>query len=747
MKNHLPFYITDFCLGRTVLFTLLVGLLVALGPNKVSAQGSLSVAANPATVCGGSSTTLTASGCPASGTVRWSTGQTGSSIVVAPTQATTYRATCSVTSTTVSTGTVSVQVNRGITLETLVTPVTCNGRTDGQIYLTATDGTGAFQYQLDNQPFQTDRGYGNLKPGQYQVTVKDAVGCTKQVKLEVPEPAPLAVSLTAVAAKCVGGADGGLIAVASGGTGGYQYSLNNGTPQANGTFVDLNANTTYSLTITDTKGCQLTQPVLVGAPNPFDIQLTVKPTLCAGSVDGAISVSVAGGTGPYRYQLGTNAFQTGREFTGLSANTYEITVQDASGCQGKKSVALTQPAPLRLTAVSSPVSCLGPNSGSVTVTPTGGTGAVTYQLTTTRIPQTSNVFNNLAVGTYSIAGTDANGCPDVVSVTVVKAEPLTIQVTPTPATCCICPTGAVSLTSTGGVGTKRQYQLIGQAYQPSNQITGLRPNTYRFRVADEAGCTDSVQAVVTNGSAMTLSTGTVKNVLCAGGSDAEATVQVAGGTKPFTYYWLTERRDTLRARTATQTGLSEGTYTVSVLDSNRCTTATTFITIKALNPLPSKPVITQSGITLSANQYIGIQWYVRIGTDPAKPVTDGAQATITPFQTGQYYAVVTVNGCTSPPSDPINVVVTAAEPVAGLSVRVAPNPITDRLRLEIEQVERSAVQMQLVDKSGRAIWQSQLPAFIGKKQAEWPLTNIPTGTYLLKAQAGDRQSVLRVVVE
>ena len=727
---------------------------------QASAPAALSVSVSSADICAGTTTTLTASGCATTGTIRWSTSQTGSSIVVAPEQTTQYTATCSVTTlpasgtgvgtVTSTTATATVRVKPPIAVITQLIPVSCSGRSDGQIVVGASGGTGALQYQINGKVVTADKTLGGLKAGTYPVVVKDEAGCMSQVNANVVEPQPLALNVTAVAAKCVGGGDGGLIAVASGGSGDYRYGLDEGTPQEGGTFINLKANTTYSLLVVDKQGCVLRQQVPIGAPMPFNIKPTIKLPRCTGSADGSVSLLVEGGKGPYQYQIGTGALQTGALFTGLAANSYELTVQDANGCQGKDSIVVDQPAPLQLTSVVNPVNCFGPNSGSITLTPTGGTGAVTYRLTAATFPQASNVFAGVGAGAYTIVGTDANGCTGVSSVTVTRADPLTIQPTIVSASCCVCPTGAIQLASTGGTGTNRRFQLNGQPYPDVSQISGLRPSTYQLRVIDEAGCTDSVAVVVTDASAMTLSNGTIKGVSCSGGSDGEATVQVTGGTKPFTYYWSTERRDTLSVRTATQTGLSEGTYTVSVVDSNQCTTATTFLRMTAQNQTPYKPAISQMGAMLLAEYYTtGIQWYVRTGSDSVgRAVANATQPTLVPFASGQYYIVITANGCPSPPSDAINFVLTALnEPVTNFSVRVVPNPVRDRLRVEIEQAERSAVVIGLLDASGRAVRQYQLPAFTGKKTAEWPLSDLPAGTYLLKADAVDRRAVTRVVVE
>ena len=71
-----------------------------------------SLSANPASINGGQSSTLSVSGC--GGTVSWNTNQTGNSITVSPAQTTTYTATCSANGCTSGSGSVTVTVNGGV---------------------------------------------------------------------------------------------------------------------------------------------------------------------------------------------------------------------------------------------------------------------------------------------------------------------------------------------------------------------------------------------------------------------------------------------------------------------------------------------------------------------------------------------------------------------------------------------------------------------------------------------------------
>ncbi|WP_293687361.1 MULTISPECIES: hypothetical protein [unclassified Spirosoma] len=708
-----------------------------------------------ASVCAGTSTTLTASGCPTAGTVRWSTTQTGASIVVAPQQTTSYTAICQVagsgstTAVTTTTAVGTVRVYRPIVISFDYRPPSCNNLLDGGIVINGSGGVGLLQYQLGDFPFQTFNAFGPFKAGTYPVVVKDSAGCMLKTTAELPQPPPLTANVMVANAKCVGSRDGQLVAVASGGVGDYRYALQGTPPQESNAFYGLKADSTYTLIVSDKNNCVLYKPVYIGQPTPFSIKLTPAPTRCTGSIDGSISVSATGGLSPYQYQLGTGTFQSGTQFTGLAATSYDITVMDANGCKGKQSVSVPQPAPLVLKATARPVLCSGPNTGAIAITPSGGTGTVLYQATSSSTPQNTSVLTGLATGVYTVVGTDANGCTGIVSVTIGNITPVKIQATPIPATCCTCPTGGVKLAATGGTGTGLRFQILGQALQTSSQINNLTPSPYRVRVVDDGGCSDTTTAIVTDGGALTLSTGTLKNVSCPGLRNGEATVQVAGGAKPFTYFWTTERLDTLKPYTATQINLPEGTYTVSVRDSNRCTTSTLFVTIKAQNPTPAKPIISSvSNSSLVVNQTSGIQWYLQTGTNSATAISNATSATLVPYASGLYTVIVTINGCASPPSDALNFVLTALdEPTANLTVRIVPNPVVDILRLEIEQLERSAIQIHLLDAAGRAIRMYQIPAFSGKKLVEWPIDGIATGTYLLKATTESRQSLMRVAVE
>jgi gliding motility-associated-like protein len=117
-------------------------------------------------------------------------------------------------------------------------------------------------------------------------------------------------------------------------------------------------------------------------------------------------------------------------------------------------------------------------------------------------------------------------------------------------------------------------------------ITALTPAKYVVTVTDANGCTKKDSATITEpASALSISNTIVTAVKCKSGNDGTAIIVAAGGTKPYTYSWNTVPVKT----TAGITGLTAGTYTVTVKDAHNCTvTGTVVIT----EPTALKVVIT-----------------------------------------------------------------------------------------------------------------------------------------------------------
>jgi hypothetical protein len=174
---------------------------------------------------------------------------------------------------------------------------------------------------------------------------------------------------------------------------------------------------TYTVTVTDAKGCVVTQTVTITEPSLLTASTTKTDVSCNGMADGTATVIATGGTLNYTYSWspvgGAAAIANG-----LLAGTYTATVTDAMGCTTTATAIITQPTVLASTATSTNVSCFGGNDGTASVTASGGTQTYTYSWSPSG--GTSSTATGLTAGTYSVTVTDNHGCTSVSSVTITE---------------------------------------------------------------------------------------------------------------------------------------------------------------------------------------------------------------------------------------------------------------------------------------------------------------------------------------
>src|SRR5690606_11456608 len=146
---------------------------------------------------------------------------------------------------------------------------------------------------------------------------------------------------------CNGSADGDLNITASGGLAPLQYSIDNGvTFQATGTFTNQTAGI-YNIVVEDANGCQVSQQTTLTDPPVLAYVPVNTDLLCNGDFPGQIQLTANGGTPTYQYSIDNGAtFQGGGTFSFIAANTYDVVVQDANGCQVTGQEIINEPAPL-----------------------------------------------------------------------------------------------------------------------------------------------------------------------------------------------------------------------------------------------------------------------------------------------------------------------------------------------------------------------------------------------------------------
>ncbi len=292
------------------------------------------------------------------------------------------------------------------------TNVTCNGLDDGTISVVAAGGSAPYDYD-NGTSTNTDGSFTGLATGTYSITITDANGCTTTCDdVIITEPSAVTCMINSSSdVSCNGFADGSISVSAGGGTGPYVYD-DGTTTNINGSFTGLAAGT-YSITIIDANSCTTTCPnILIEEPTAVTCTINSSSDIsCNGLDDGSISASAGGGIGPYVYNIGGGVTNADGQFSGLSANTYNITITDANGCTATcGDVIILEPGALScIIDGTANETCREFDDGTIDVSAVGGTAPYVYDIGG-GVTNTDGSFSGLEAGTYNITITDANGC-------------------------------------------------------------------------------------------------------------------------------------------------------------------------------------------------------------------------------------------------------------------------------------------------------------------------------------------------
>jgi gliding motility-associated-like protein len=501
----------------------------------------------------------------------------------------------------VSHGNVTVNGPTPITITSLdVDDVTCFGGANGKIDATATGGTAPLQYSINGTNYFGSGLFEFLTAKTYTLYVRDANLCVLTQEVEVKQPA--ALQFTTEQAKditCHGLTDGEITLVATGGTGSLSYRIRDIDPFTNttGIFTGLPAATDYHAAVRDANGCVHSSANTLTIKEPDEITVTSTSFTnlqCFNDNTGSITIVATGGTLPRVYNLYDNtlalvASNDNGHFTAVPAGTYTVEITDANNCGPVPAgtFTLTEPTQLQITGQSSTnITCHDANDGTITITASGGTGSITYNLRdgsgTLIVSQVDNgVFAGLAEGSYNVQVFDANGCGPVPAgpFTIVNPEALTItQEVVSPISCNGTDDGSITITVSGAVNpvTYTLYNSV-PAIVTSNgtgQFTGLTDDIYTVEVADASGCPSvkSNPLEVIRPTTLKIESSTVTNISCNGQTDGVIEVVASGGTPPYTYVLYDDSSNPIKTQVADGkfTGLVAGNYKVSVDDGNTC---------------------------------------------------------------------------------------------------------------------------------------------------------------------------------
>lgn len=352
----------------------------------------------------GTATVSVSSGGTGPYTYQWSSGATGATAVGLASGGYIVVATDSKGCT--SSANVSISETNGATLAVnTATNVSCNGNSTGAIDINVSGATPPYIYLWSNGA--TTQDLSGLSAGNYAVQVTDNSGCKSSLNISLTQPATILPGVYVSKSPTCGNFDGTATASVSGGTSPYTYHWDagtGGTGQTTQTATGLPAGS-YTVTITDNKGCTMDGEVSLSNSNAPNINAVQTDVTCNGLSNGAIDITVTGGTSPYLYTWNVSPPNT-QDKTGLSAGTYIVFVNDAKGCLSFRSYTINQPAVLTTTVSATGANC-NSNNGTATASPLGGNVPYSYLWTGGK---TTQVANNLSIGSYTVTVTDNKGC-------------------------------------------------------------------------------------------------------------------------------------------------------------------------------------------------------------------------------------------------------------------------------------------------------------------------------------------------
>ena len=292
-----------------------------------------------------------------------------------------------------------------------VDQISCEGETDGGFQAKGCEGVEPYEYSLNGGKFSEVNQWSDLAPGEYVVVVRDARGCESTCDLLLLEPEAIVCNIEQQIDPSCEENDGIIEISASGGVGTLSFQLNDGPIQASGLFENL-VSGSYDISIHDENNC-IKQCTTIVLENPNELESSIQivdGTMCGTSEGPSINTSISGGTPPYEYSLDGGPFVGTGVFDDLSIGAHTVTVRDANGCISMSTIEITDPNQLNCTVTNTTdTTCDDPFGGEVTIVAGGGSGTLTFTLSTGQ-SNNSGLFTGLVAGSYTVTIEDINGC-------------------------------------------------------------------------------------------------------------------------------------------------------------------------------------------------------------------------------------------------------------------------------------------------------------------------------------------------
>jgi len=423
--------------------------------------------------------------------------------------------------------------------------------------------------------------FTNLSAGTYNLIALDLGGCSGRTQSFIVEDSTaLDFGFYVVPNSNCGSnqTNGKLYITGLTGTAPYTYNWSVGTSTGS-TLTGLTAGV-YSCTVTDAYGCQASKSAQITTVNPLAFGYWSAATPTCFNSDGSLTLYITGGTAPYYYSASTGNVDVSyaQQFTlsSLPSGTYSVSVTDAGLCNINVTTSLQSPQSIASVSISSTNSNCSSNDGSITVAVSQGSTPYTYTLIkpngdtlVTASAQPLQVYTGLVEGTYTVFVSDTTGCAYSQEVYIFAQDTFTISTSITGTTCGANNGTVQVIRTTGGTGpydfSLDDNQIVLDTSLSAITFSNVSAGQHTVTVTDATGCTQTQQVLVTSQPLLTFS---LYSEGCGTGNEGVLTAFISSGTPPFTFNWSNNVSG--NPQQISVSGLSAGTYSLTVVDANAC---------------------------------------------------------------------------------------------------------------------------------------------------------------------------------
>lgn len=383
-----------------------------------------------------------------------------------------------------------------ITATTDITMPNC-GASDGALTVTAGGGTPGYEYNIDHTGFGANNTFSGLSSDTYEIIIRDQIGCDDTLDIDVFE---LQLELVpnednVTMPTCNGFTDGMIVVNVANGQGPFQYDFNN-TGFSNSNMTTGPAGS-YIVDVTDGNACTGQFMFEMMDHPPVELEIQKMDISCNGEADGMAEAILTGGVGDFLFQWSNGA--TTSLINDLVEGTYDFVGMDGNGCEVTDQIIIDEPSAIGVQVDDiDDVICFGDATGSITVSPIGGSGSFEYSIDNVNyFPVTT--FGGLPAGDYTVYIRDVNDCISTSEATVDQPEELLVDIGPdqtidfafsTTINSSFSPTSQTVTytwipTGEGGVGDT-----------PSILVAPFVTTDYILQITDQDGCTASDTATI-----------------------------------------------------------------------------------------------------------------------------------------------------------------------------------------------------------------------------------------------------------